>query len=170
MARNLSWDDMSPQQQLRFAQKQTKLCQGLGIGKGCIHMVANQQRRNTKPLNLGPVTEKQKAKKMAEIGKGLGIGRGCSDMVASQNRRDGRGRGHGVLTLGQAYDLTAELLIRQSGKCWVTGTELVINGYADDVRSYSIDRLDDSKGYSVENCRAVCIWVNTATAYQAHSN
>jgi hypothetical protein len=172
MVRNLSWDDMSPQQRLQFAQRQNKmsmLVAGLGLAIGAKSMVASQKHRNQKPLNLGPVTEKQKAKKMTEIGKGLGIGRGCSDMVASQSRRDGRGRGHGVLTLDQAYDLAAELLIRQSGKCWVTGTELVINGYADDVRSHSIDRLDDSKGYSVDNCRCVCIWVNTATAFQAHS-
>jgi hypothetical protein len=139
------------------------LTAGLGLAIGCKSMVASQKARNQRPLNLGPVTEKQKAEKLTEIGKGLGIGRGCSDMVASQKRRDGRGRGHGELTLDQAYDLTAELLIRQSGKCWVTGTELVINGYSDDVRSYSIDRLDDSKGYSVDNCRAVCVWVNTTT-------
>jgi hypothetical protein len=132
-------------------------------------MVLHQKARNQKPLNLGPITEEQKAKKMVTMCTGLGIGQGCSTMVLDQNRRDGRGREHGALTLDQAYDLAAELLIRQSGKCWVTGTELVVNGYADNVRSYSIDRLDDSKGYSVENCRCVCIWVNTATAYQAHS-
>jgi hypothetical protein len=126
-------------------------------------MVNSQKARNQTPLNLGPVTEKQEAKKMVDLCKGLGIGKGCSDMVSSQKDRNGKGRGHGDLTLDQAYDLAAELLIRQSGKCWVTGTELVVNGYSDDVRSYSIDRLDDSKGYSVENCRAVCVWVNTAT-------
>jgi hypothetical protein len=126
-------------------------------------MVAHQKARNTKPLNLGLTTEKQKAAKMTEMRKGLGIGKGCSDMVSSQKDRNGKCRGHGDLTLDQAYDLAAELLIRQSGKCWVTGTELVVNGYSDDVRSYSIDRLDDLQGYSVENCRAVCVWVNTTT-------
>jgi hypothetical protein len=150
-------------------QKMAVMCAGLGIGRGASNMVANQKARNQTPLNLGPVTEKQKAKKMNHMCRGLGIGHGCSNMVLDQKRRDGRGRGHGDLTLDQAYDLTAELLIRQSGLCWVTGSELVVNGYADDVRSYSIDRLDDSKGYSVENCRCVCIWVNTATAFQAHS-
>jgi hypothetical protein len=149
--------------------KMSLMCKGLGIGQGCSDMVAHQKRRNTKPLNLGPITEKQKVQKMKIMCAGLGIGNGCRNMVSSQEARDGRGRGHGDLTLDQAYDLTAELLIRQSGKCWVTGTELVINGYADDVRSHSIDRLDDSKGYSVDNCRCVCIWVNTATAFQAHS-
>jgi hypothetical protein len=146
------------------------MCKGLGIGVGASSMVSSQKARNTKPLNLGPITEKQKATKMIHMCKGLGIGKGASHMVLNQKTRDGRGRGHGALTLDQAYDLTAELLIRQSGKCWVTGTELVVNGYSDDVRSYSIDRLDDSKGYSVENCRAVCIWVNTATAYLPKPN
>jgi hypothetical protein len=150
-------------------QKMAVMCAGLGIGRGCSNMVSNQKARNTKPLNLGPVTEKQKAQKMKLMCKGLGLGAGCSTMVLDQKCRNSRGREHGALTLDQAYDLAAELLIRQSGKCWVTGTELVVNGYADNVRSYSIDRLDDSKGYSIDNCRAVCVWVNTATACQAHS-
>jgi hypothetical protein len=144
--------------------KMSLMCTGLGIGRGCNDMVANQKARNTKPLNLGLTTEKQRANKMHIMCAGLGLSHGCNHMVLSQKDRDGRGRGHGALTLDQAYELTAELLIRQSGRCWVTGTELVINGCADNVRSYSIDRLDDSKGYSVENCRAVCVWVNLATA------
>jgi len=107
--------------------------------------------------------------KMAMMTKGLGLGRGAHNMVQSQRTRDSKNRGHGDLTLDQAYDITAELLIRQRGLCWVTGSELVINGCSDNLRSYSIDRLDDSRGYSVDNCRAVCIWVNTASAYSGHS-
>lgn len=104
--------------------------------------------------------------KMAVMTCGLGLGRGANDMIKNQTTRNDRNRGHGNLTLDQAYDISAEILIRQGSKCWVTGTELVVNGCADNLRSYSIDRLDDSRGYSVDNCRVVCVWVwvNLATA------
>lgn len=101
--------------------------------------------------------------RMTHLKKGLGIGQSAAAMVAHQKRRNDKDRNHGDLTLDQAYDITAEVLIRQGGKCWITGSDLLVNGYADHFRSYSIDRLDDSKGYSVNNCRAVCVFINYAT-------
>jgi hypothetical protein len=150
-------------------RKMSQMIVGLGIGVGSHSMVHSQSTRNQRPLNFGPVTEKQKGEKMKKLVKGLGIGMGSHSMVHNQSTRNGRDRGHGELTKDQAYDITAEILIRQRGKCWVTGSDLVVNGYSGDLRSYSIDRLDDSQGYSVENCRAVCVWVNFAASYSAHS-
>lgn len=143
--------------------KMAHMTKGLGLGRGAANMVTDQARRNTKTLNLGPMTDQQKAAKMVVMTKGMGLGNGAASIVQNQAARNDRNRAHGNLTLDQAYDVSAEVLIRQGGKCWVTGTELVINGYADNLRSYSIDRLEDSRGYSVDNCRAVCVWVNLAT-------
>lgn len=144
-------------------KKDYKLKQVLGTGKGAVSMVSVQQQRNQKLLNPGQTTEHQERVKQIGSRVSFGLGRKSNDMTVGQSRRNTKLRGHGELDLDTALNITAEVLIRQHGRCWVTGNHLEINGYCDSIRSYSIDRLDDSRGYSVANCRAVCIWVNTAT-------
>lgn len=108
------------------------------------------------------MTEKQMKKKYANLTSMLGVGWGSASMVGNQKRRNKVGRDQGVLTQQQALRITAELLIRQGCKCWVTGSELIVRGDVDSIRSYKVTRLDNRKGDSVQNCRAVCSWVARA--------
>ena len=128
--------------------KMAHMTKGLGLGRGAANMVTDQARRNTKTLNLGPMTDQQKAAKMVVMTKGMGLGNGAASMVQNQAARNDRNRAHGNLTLDQAYDVSAEVLIRQGGKCWVTGTELVINlsliHISEPTRRHHVSRMPSS--------------------------
>ena len=48
----------------------------------------------------------------------------------------------------------------QKGKCYFTGLDMTFN--VNDLRGLSIDRLDSSIGYTVENTILVTCFINTA--------
>ena len=59
----------------------------------------------------------------------------------------------------------SSLLRRSRGRCMVTGIPFRFDTVGDSKRkpySYSLDRIDSSKGYSEDNCRVVCYAVNLA--------
>lgn len=64
------------------------------------------------------------------------------------------------ITLENIYDL----FIKQDKKCAITGTLL---GHSNDgegksPKNMSIDRIDSSKGYTLDNIQWVCVWVQIA--------
>ena len=51
---------------------------------------------------------------------------------------------------------------RQGGRCAVTKIPLEIGVDAWCLRQPSIDRIDHDKGYTIDNIRLTCLWVNVA--------
>lgn len=63
-------------------------------------------------------------------------------------------------------------LNKQNYKCAITGVQMVSPASGKDIRAYSIDRIDSSKGYLKTNCQIICLGVqymkHTFTQEQVH--
>lgn len=58
-----------------------------------------------------------------------------------------------------------EIVERSEGRCMMTGIKFEFEPYEGSCRrpfAPSLDRIDSSKGYSVDNCRLICVLVNLA--------
>ena len=63
--------------------------------------------------------------------------------------------------VGLAFSLTHEWARqRWTGRCELSGIELIPGSGGQCMRSPSIDRIDPSKGYTPDNCRFVCLALN----------
>lgn len=67
------------------------------------------------------------------------------------------------------YDLglrpLAKLYLAQSGRCAITGMIMSPDtGYYDDKNPYkiSVDRINNNRGYTLDNVRLLCHWTNNA--------
>mgnify|MGYP000085240042 CR=1 FL=1 len=62
------------------------------------------------------------------------------------------------------WDLTStevlDLWHRQEARCAVTNLYMNHHGDVNDLKNASIDRLDNEKGYAIENIRLVCSAIN----------
>lgn len=84
--------------------------------------------------------------------------------VLARARQNAKGRGRSL-----EFSITREEVIKKlkQGKyrCAVTGTPLSLEILSHDGRkpfAPSIDRIDNEKGYTAENCRVVCLAANIA--------
>lgn len=55
-----------------------------------------------------------------------------------------------------------ELWIKQNGKCAVSGLSMTTGNDVFNMTKISLDRIDSTKGYDIDNIRLVCWWVNLA--------
>ena len=81
-------------------------------------------------------------------------------LLGSGGSRRGRGedRSRKHLTVEQLN----QLYVKQKGRCALTGFELTaIRGKAAFPTNVSIDRIDNSKGYTIDNIQLVCRKANT---------
>lgn len=62
---------------------------------------------------------------------------------------------------GREFDLTREWAIaRWTGRCEMTGLPFVVSELKNNAFSPSIDRIDNTKGYTQDNCRFVLWAIN----------
>lgn len=105
---------------------------------------------NYEDLNKLPISTKRSAADMA-----------LSEIYTRHKRR--------ATKVGIKWDLTkieiASLITRADGRCEVTGVEFSNHKIGSSNRrpyTPSIDRIDSSKGYTLNNCRLVCVATNLA--------
>lgn len=84
------------------------------------------------------------------------------------SRSAGRAKASNIEFSLSNFDM-AHIIVESDGKCAVTGIKLRLDavekrGSKKHIRPWapSIDRIDSSKGYSIENCRLVCAAANIA--------
>lgn len=108
------------------------------------------------------------AKSAAYFKSGKGL------VTTKQNRMTVGGRASQILRSikyrakknGLEFDLTREWVIEKlSGRCEFTGKRFIITGNGDTLRgpwSPSVDKIDVTRGYTIDNCRMVVLAFNQA--------
>lgn len=87
-----------------------------------------------------------------------GLLNGCKQRVLGHTTKFGKYKG---MELNITFDDLLLLYYKQKGKCAISGIEMsyIIGGGRKDT-NISIDRLDNSKGYVLNNIQLVCVQVN----------
>lgn len=115
--------------------------------------------------NLCDTSRKNKTCGCGRSGKNSSIWKGCGDLSGEKWNQIIKAARSRDLKVTVTIEEVWELYQRQDGKCALTGWDLIIykrGGSASRATTASLDRIDSSKGYTLDNIQWVHKWANIA--------